>query len=958
MKTPRSRNRSRIALLLAIVLASSPLVKSQEPDRKGTASAAKRAGFADEAVGVQTMGQLQNLLMNYGQITDTRYEDVGNAPTETFFDFRYPRENFTGLCDDFALFVAIQQNSKNSNQGNVIDGWTDNDNEDWIAKDGSYGKTHYNPSLDPNPHPELKWNGATPYLAHSDLPDTWPVDAAGTPFWPGRFRKDPLTGVVKPGEFASDRDIYLEFTDANNQQGDVLGLEVQMMSYSYGRTYAEDYIFYEIFIINKSGNLIQGVRTGFYQDPDCSDYGQEILLLKDSLFTDGSRVWSLAQRDYDGDIGGATVPNSLGIAEDYTFGTVFFETPRNLGLTDFHYFADSGPTDDRVLWPIISSDPTNVNLAGGAASYFHGSNPRQDDVSLIPPNMDLAWIVATGPFDMAPNDTVKFVIGVVAGDDDADYYQNVWSAKQLYDAYYNGPAAPPSPALSAVTGDRRVTLYWDDTPETARDPSTGEQDFEGYKIYRSEDGGVTWGTKITDALGRTYGYVPVAQFDLDNAIKGPDPKNPLVWLGNDTGLRHSWVDSSVVNGITYSYTIVSYDRGTSTLYSLEGARGDGPAVKNFVNVTPTPPPTGSIPASLASLTHPQGVGDGTLSIEIIDPSQISQSPYQVRIQGTPASTFTVDRIEGSTSVPVLSAKPVNASDLPIVDGFRIQVSTDLVVGGVKSVTDQNGKSVLGASNPSSDSSWYVSVSIFPSGDTTSKSTSYEIRFSQTEQAVAYSWGLVGSVAAFTVPFTVWDITRNRPVCFEVDDVNRNQTWDEGERIFVTRVPYPDPPPAIGSPNPATLTAQFAYQVSVVNFPGDPAGNPPTPGTTIRVTSYNALRAGDVFEFTFAPSLIDEAAIDLTKIRVVPNPYIVVSRYESQQNVREIRFMYLPPECTISVYTVSGVLVKTLYHQSTSDGSLSWNLVTDWNQALAFGVYVYVVEAPSGDRHLGKFALIK
>jgi hypothetical protein len=69
-------------------------------------------------------------------------------------------------------------------------------------------------------------------------------------------------------------------------------------------------------------------------------------------------------------------------------------------------------------------------------------------------------------------------------------------------------------------------------------------------------------------------------------------------------------------------------------------------------------------------------------------------------------------------------------------------------------------------------------------------------------------------------------------------------------------------------------------------------------------------------------------------------------------------MYLPPECTISIYTVSGVLVKTLYHQSTTEGSLSWNLVTDWNQALAFGVYVYVVEDPSGSRHLGKFALIK
>ena len=214
--------------------------------------------------------------------------------------------------------------------------------------------------------------------------------------------------------------------------------------------------------------------------------------------------------------------------------------------------------------------------------------------------------MASGPFTMGPGDTVKLTLAVVAGDDDADYYGNVWEAKKLFDAKFNGPVAPPAPRLSAVPGDGRVTLYWDDAPETAIDPSTGEQDFEGYKIYRSEDGGMTWGTRITDALGRTYGYVPVAQFDLANNIKGADPKNPLAWLGNDSGLRHSWVDSTVVSGVTYSYTIVSYDRGTPTLYSLETTRGDGPQVSNFVNATPLPPATGRVPAQLQGLTHSAG----------------------------------------------------------------------------------------------------------------------------------------------------------------------------------------------------------------------------------------------------------------------------------------------------------------------------------------------------------------
>ena len=273
-------------LLFSMIIIFENILFAQDTDapEKKDRKIFKVTGFADEAVGVQTKGQLQNLTMNYGQVSDTRFEDVGNAPTDVFFDIRYPREHFTGLVDDFSIFFAIKDNSKNGNQGNVVDAWTDNDNEDFTAKDGAFGKTHYNPALDPIPHEVLLYNGQTPYLAHSDLKNTWPVDAEGNPFWPGIFRRNPATGEQVPGEFASDRDIYMEYNDANNQQGDVVGIEIHEMAYTYGRVYAEDALFYEFWIINKSGKDLKGCYTGFYQDPDCSDHGEETLLLKDSTF--------------------------------------------------------------------------------------------------------------------------------------------------------------------------------------------------------------------------------------------------------------------------------------------------------------------------------------------------------------------------------------------------------------------------------------------------------------------------------------------------------------------------------------------------------------------------------------------------------------------------------------------------------------------------------------------------
>ena len=73
-----------------------------------------------------------------------------------------------------------------------------------------------------------------------------PVDAEGNPFWPGIFRRNPQTGEQIAGEFASDRDIYMEFTDANNQQGDVVGIEIHEMAYTYGRVYADVITSYSI----------------------------------------------------------------------------------------------------------------------------------------------------------------------------------------------------------------------------------------------------------------------------------------------------------------------------------------------------------------------------------------------------------------------------------------------------------------------------------------------------------------------------------------------------------------------------------------------------------------------------------------------------------------------------------------------------------------------------------------
>ncbi len=136
--------------------------------------------------------------------------------------------------------------------------------------------------------------------------------------------------------------------------------------------------------------------------------------------------------------------------------------------------------------------------------------------------------------------------------------------QQIYNANYQFARPPDKPRLIAIPGDRQVTLIWDDVAERSFDPFLRENDFEGYLIYRSSEPNFNENFLITDAYGTPTFRKPIAQFDLKNGIRGLHPVavNGVHFdLGNDTGLRHVYVDRDVQNGQTYYYAVVAYDRG-------------------------------------------------------------------------------------------------------------------------------------------------------------------------------------------------------------------------------------------------------------------------------------------------------------------------------------------------------------------------------------------------------------
>lgn len=83
---------------------------------------------------------------------------------------------------------------------------------------------------------------------------------------------------------------------------------------------------------------------------------------------------------------------------------------------------------------------------------------------------------------------------------------------------------------------------------------------------------------------------------------------------------------------------------------------------------------------------------------------------------------------------------------------------------------------------------------------------------------------------------------------------------------------------------------------------------------------------------------------LSLINAVPNPYYAYSSYEANKLDNRIKIVNLPVECTISIYSINGTLVRRL-EKDNSSTSVDWDLKNGANIPIAGGVYLIHVDAP-------------
>jgi len=99
----------------------------------------------------------------------------------------------------------------------------------------------------------------------------------------------------------------------------------------------------------------------------------------------------------------------------------------------------------------------------------------------------------------------------------------------------------------------------------------------------------------------------------------------------------------------------------------------------------------------------------------------------------------------------------------------------------------------------------------------------------------------------------------------------------------------------------------------------------------------------------------EGITTLVGVHPVPDPYYGPRLGEPADLAPEVRFVGLPEEATIRIYTTTGVLVRVLQHAGGEEES--WNLRGRSGEAVASGVYFYHVADTRGRSRVGRMTVV-
>ncbi len=417
----------------------------------------------------------------------------------------------------------------------------------------------------------------------------------------------------------SHQDFVAEFTDSNlivpgtsvtiPEHTNPLNVGVRMETYAWNFSFAENFVILNYTLTNNSGAVLDSLYSGVWLDMVVRNTnispprGSAFFARGGNGYIDSLRM--AYEFDVDGDPGftesyiGLAV---LGTTPIQRFGSkpdgsdslgakAVFNTWQFRNTTDPVYFS---PENDRERY-----EKMTVGL------------PRTEYSTLKSPS-NRSVLLTTGPFrSVQPGESVNIVFAVTtakkfgsdatADDTEAakvNLFRGLSFARQAYDGEdknrnnqldagedLNGdgkltryvlPAPPTAPRVKIIPQNQAIDIFWDDRAEASIDPISGQKDFEGYRVYRSNAGAdLQQGTVLSSS------FVLAGEYDLPGnelfyntgfgAVRLP---SSVKFEGDATEYRYHLRVPNQLNGWQYVYTVTAFDGGdpANNVESLESSR--------------------------------------------------------------------------------------------------------------------------------------------------------------------------------------------------------------------------------------------------------------------------------------------------------------------------------------------------------------------------------------------------
>ncbi len=949
---------------------------------------AKSAGVADRKLSVMDVGNVWARISNSGTLGYDRWGLCYEFPAKSGFTYRWTMAPLIGAKkSNGTKYVASGTRGAarfSEEEFQPLKGF-DAGKEDALANVGIAfsDKKESWPAVWPNTQPISSLPPTARKLTNIGLTYTQPpVGSSGFP------------GVVN-GESRATRESYFVITDNDTLDGNKpspMDIRVDMWALQWDDILNQNFIIYKMILTNVGTDTLHDVYIGMHDDPDCPEQGNAEWTddyaafiprgtdvpgytgRQDTLLWNFTYLW-----DGDDKVEGLIAKNVGWV------GLKFLETPNDpltgqpRGISTFQVFEYSAAPQSEVT----EYDQLAAGIMAPTNVAPHSRDWTQTPNSFGP---DITYVVASGPFTLLPGQQLNFAFATIHAANKNDLFSNAMFCQLLYDANYQSAEPPPEPVVRTSVGDREVTLYWDDRSEKGiyynsdgsvnrvNDRLTGTNAFQGYMVFKSTDRGITWGEKVTDLKGGFKYWKPLAQFDLKDNIVGESglELGRYFWLGEDSGLKHVFVDKNVSNGYEYWYAVCAYDGDDGNipplLSSIKSSRQQ--LGGNTVAVIPAAPARGVTAGGVKnSPILDNGRTQALPKVTVVEPSSVTGGSYRISFDASNAADKRYSIRHAGTNAPVVASSGIPSDTLinkklfdadfqnyAIFDGLALEVSD--IPTGVYEVLQEV---------PSPVKKVRLQTWSHYSEDYTLNGLTddYEIIFADPavqDTLWSYTARDSGLNKIYKIPLYVRNVTTGIRVIPILNTVTGDSTFtiNAGDELIISNAKY-DTVTNIRLtgflPGVKVSKTTFMYRLIFTST------SVAAPNDRIRIVTNHPLSSSDVVRInTVKQTGATLTARDL-KVTAVPNPYVVSSYYETNRYgiKKEVQFHHLPEACTIRIFNIAGDLVRTIIHSAATSSSptiASWDLQSYNGQEVAYGVYVFHVEVPNVGEYVGKLALIK